>query len=218
MLADLSPTRREILRILKTEGHATIPRLSAALGFAHESVRQQVIDLVNEGWITAFCSTDDTAEAAAGRPATDYCLTPAGDHFFPKNYDGLIVQMLDVSPDPLELAAAITDDRVARLRGRKRSDALRSIYYDGDAYTDVERRGSDLVLTERCCPYLNVALERPIICSTTVSTLRRVFGCEVVRERRFQDGDGRCEFHVKTGRPVPRNTPRFKIEPPKEIQ
>ena len=59
-------------------------------------------------------------------------------------------------------------------------------------------------------------MERPDICSTTVSTLRRLTGCEVVRERRFQDGDGRCEFHVRTATASPdRKQVRFEREPPR---
>jgi predicted ArsR family transcriptional regulator len=71
------------------------------------------------------------------------------------------------------------------------------------------------VLVERNCPYLDVALVRPEICSTTVCALRRLTSCEVVRERRFQDGDERCEFHVRTATRSPkRKEPRFEKEPP----
>lgn len=95
-------------------------------------------------------------------------------------------------------------------------NALRAIYRDRDPDIDVERRGSDYVLIERNCPFLKVALERPGFCSTTVSTLRRLTGCEVVRERRFQDGDGRCEFHVRTAESSPeRAAVRFEPEPPR---
>lgn len=226
VLDELSATRRQILRILKNQVHATIPQLAASLQLAHESVRQQVLDLQHSGWITAICEVDidPNAPPAAGRPPVEYCLTPAGDHFFPKDYHGLLVQLLDSQGDAAlqELAAAVTDDRVERLRGRVRGlslprklDALLAIYLEEDAYTEVEAKGRDFVLIEKNCPYLNAALERPIICSTTVSTLRRLLRCEIVRERRFQDGDGRCEFHVKVKRRIPGGGPRFELEPPK---
>lgn len=226
-LEELPPTRRAILRIIKARGHATIRELAAELQLVHESVRQQVIDLQRRGWLTAPCDTDDRddSQSATGRPPVEYCLTPAGDHFFPKDYDGLVVSLIDATQQSgndaalRELAAAFTDYRVVEhrdVRGRSlraRVESLRTIYPDRDEFIAVERRGPDVVLTEKCCPYLNVALERPIICSTTVSTLRRLLGHTVVRERRFQDGDARCEFHVK-GRETGSDS-RFELEPPK---
>ena len=227
---ELTPTRREILRILKERGQATIPELAGRLRLVHESIRKQVLDMQRRGWITSRCEAQDDSEQGAmtGRPPIEYCLTPAGDHFFPKDYDGLFLQLLETMKDThgedavVELAATLTDDRVAGLRDRANGPslqdkvaALRAIYREGDAFTEVTSRGSDLVLTEKCCPYLNIALEQPLICSTTVSTLRRILGYEVVRERRFQDGDHRCEFHVKTGRPAPDASRRFEFEPPK---
>ena len=226
-LDELPATRREILRILKNEAHATIPRIASLLGLAHESVRQQMADLVNRGWVKTHCLVDDK-DASSGRPAVDYCLTTEADNFFPKNYDGLLVQALDVTEslgdDALvALLSGVTEIRVERLRGRAhgapladRVEALREIYYDGDPFTGVEsREPEEIVVTERCCPFLNVALERPIICSSSVSAMRKLVGFEVVRERRFQDGDGRCEFHIKLSRPDLRNSPVFKVEPPR---
>ena len=114
----------------------------------------------------------------------------------------------------------ITDNVVHRLRAQaasgplsERVAAARGVYVEDDPYTSVEQRGSDFVVVELNCPFIDVALERPAICSTTVSALRRYTGREVVRERRFQDGDGRCEFHVRTGRRG-RTTP-FELEPPR---
>ena len=224
LIDELSPTRREILRILKERGHATIAEIAKRLHLVHESVRKQVLDLQKAGWVTTICEVEETGPAM-GRPAADYCLTPAGDHFFPKDYDGLVLQILDAKKAAhgvdavVELAATLTDSRVERLRERVRGpslrskmEALRAIYIDEDEFTEVESSGRDIVLIEKCYPYLNVALEQPIVCSTTVSTLRRLLGHEVVRERRFQDGDQRCEFHVKVRKPVA-SAARFEFEP-----
>ncbi len=223
---ELSPTRREILRILKERGQATIPELAERLHLVHESVRKQVLEMQQRGWVTSLCAEGEPEASVTGRPPVDYCLTPAGDHFFPKDYDGVFLQMLEATKEAhgddavVELAATLTDDRVSKLRDRVRGsslrdkvEALRAIYREQDAFTEVESTGSDIVLTEKCCPYLNIALEQPIICSTTVSTLRRLLGHEVVRERRFQDGDARCEFHVRMRRPA--SAARFEFEPAK---
>ena len=115
-----------------------------------------------------------------------YCLTGEGEHLFPKKYPELLIGLFDTiaaeggADAATPVLARITDDRVAelepRVRGasmKRRMSALRAIYGAGDPFADVERRGEDYVVIERNCPYLNFAMERPEICSTTVSTLRR---------------------------------------------
>lgn len=116
--------------------------------------------------------------------------------------------------------ARMTDDVVAHLEPRvasldldQRMEVVRSIYAHADPFTEVLRHGDDYVLVERNCPYLNAAVRRPDICSTTVSALRRLTGCEVVRERRVQDGDGCCAFRVRTETQSPeRAEVRFELE------
>ena len=231
ILDEIPSTRAAIFRLMKEETYVSIPRIAAALGVTHEAARKQVVELQRNGWIDADCGPDEAKvrESVPGRPPVRYCLTAAGDHFFPKQYPELMIGLLDaIATDAeegvyREVLARVTDERVALLESKtnrlpmpRKIEALRAIYRDDDPYTDAERHGEDYVLTERNCPYLNVALERPDICSTTVSTLRRLTGCEVVRERRFQDGDGRCEFHVRTAQQSPeRKQVRFEIEPPR---
>ncbi len=231
ILDELPATRAAILRLLKKEGFASIPRIAEVLGVSHEAARKQVNDLQRNGWIDSDCAPGDTERDATilGRPPAQYCLTSSGDHFFPKQYPELLEAIIDSvraergDKGVTAVLGRMTDAVVDRLQRHveplpldREMDVLRAIYRDDDPFTDVQRRGDDFVLVERNCPYLDAALQRPAICSTTVSALRRLTGCEVVRERRFQDGDGRCEFHVKTAtQSVRRKKPRFEIEPPR---
>jgi predicted ArsR family transcriptional regulator len=102
--------------------------------------------------------------------------------------------------------AKVADARVAewgpKLAGKsldEKVDALRSLYLESDAFMEVVREGEDLLLYERNCPYLEVAMRRPGLCSVSVNVLTRLLGARVVREERFQAGHGRCVFRVKTG-------------------
>src|SRR6185503_17541501 len=97
---------------------------------------------------------------------------------------------------------------------------LRSIYRADDSFVEVETSDRGFRLIEWNCPYLRFATERPLFCSTTVSTLRRLTGCEVVREERFQDRDGRCVFHIYLDAPMrkARKKRKFEIEPPKDTK
>ncbi len=214
--------RRALLTRLKHAGPSTTAELAAHAGVTYEAVRQQMRALEAEG----FVSRRKAPPGGVGRPTSRYALTPAGDHFFAKRYDALAVELIDTAsevlgPEALEaLLTRLTDDRVRawapRLEGlsvEERLAALREIYLDDDPFTTVEAGEGGPRLIERNCPYLNVAARRPALCSVTVSTLTRLLGAEVVRDERFQEGDGRCAFRVRTDRPVDPEAFRFAWEP-----
>jgi predicted ArsR family transcriptional regulator len=185
-------------------------------------VRQQIAALLAEGWVAR--SDAAAASGRVGRPETGYRLTEAGEHLFPKRYDELASALVGAVAETLgpqalrKVLEALTDARVKTWASRLadvplagRVEALAGIYEEGDGFMDVRRVPGGWELVERNCPYLNVALERPALCSTTVSALSRLLGREVVRQERFQDGDGRCVFGGSARRP-PR-TVGFAPEP-----
>ena len=231
ILDEFPTTRGAIFRLMKEEGFVSIPRIAEVLGVSHEAARKHMVELQRSGWIVTECGPDEAKrrESSPGRPPVRYCLSATGDDLFPKKYPELAIGLLDTiateggADAVTAVLARFTDGRVAALEARmpaksmgRRFAELGAIYSDGDPFASVEKRGDDYVIVERNCPYLNFAMQRPEICSTTVSTLRRVTSCEVVRERRFQDGDGRCEFHVRTAQASPdRKEVRFEWEPPR---
>ncbi len=225
---DLIPEkRRSLLVALKKVGWATIPRLAERLALTTEAVRQHLWHLQKEGWVISDCGPDEVVEARGrGRPAAEYCLSAAGDDLFPKKYFDLTRTFFDALEYPGEILAALTDARVAALAPSRTTPlpqqirALRAIYLPDDPFTEIERSERGFRLIETNCPYLRFAKERPLFCSTTVSTLRRLTGHEVVPEKRFQDGDGRCVFHIYLDAPVTgkREGLRFEKEPSKDAE
>jgi predicted ArsR family transcriptional regulator len=218
-----SGTRQSILEALKREGPLAIAQLADRLGMSGEAVRQQLVQLQREGWIEALRERGPARHS--GRPPTRYRLSQAGDHVFPKHYDALTVAVLDavaseLGPATLErILATLTEARARewepRLAGRslrERVEALRGIYDGEDPFMQVEEVAGGFRLIEHNCPFLNVAMERPALCSVTVSLLSRLLGVSVVREQRFQNGDGHCSFHVITDRPRPAGAPSFQLE------
>jgi predicted ArsR family transcriptional regulator len=216
-------TRQSILEALKREGPLAIAQLAERLGMSGEAVRQQLVQLQREGWIEALHQR--AAARHSGRPAARYRLTPAGDHVFPKHYDALTVAVLDaiaseLGPQSLDrILGGLNEARArqwqARLAGkslRERVEALRGVYEGEDPFMDAEEVPGGFRLVEHNCPYLNVAMERPVLCSMTVSLLSRLLGVEVFREERFQTGDGRCAFRVLTDRPRGPDAPSFERE------
>ncbi len=202
----LPRSRAAIVEFLKRRGSATRADIAGHLGHTREAVRQHLAVLEREGWVTR---DEAPAGKRPGRPSIHFTLTAAGDHLFPKHYDAMSIELIDTLVERLgeaglhDMLKAITDRQVERwqaeLAGLDLADKLeklKGIYFADDPYTRVERDGEGFVLIERNCPFLNVALQRPALCSVTVSTLSRLLGVRVYREARVQDGDRHCAFRV----------------------
>ncbi len=216
--------RREILTFLKQHGEVTVQEAADRFEITHEGARRQFLQLEREGWIVRRPRRD--RQRGAGRPTLGFTLTPAGDHLFPKHYDVLSLELIEAvlktsGPEALrKLLAAITDKQVAKwepqLRGKsleERLQLLKGLYYEGDPYMAVRRSGEEIRLIENNCPFLNVAIQQPALCSLTVGTLQRLLGVRVVREERFQTGDRRCVFRILRDQPVSPDAP-FAFEAP----
>jgi len=204
-LAQLPDSRRAILTELKHRGVATIAQLADVLHLTGEAVRQQLLQLQREGWVSNDVPKGDRHRT--GRPASVFRLTPSGDHLFPKAYDELASNLLAFAgDDPLR---RLTDAKVKAaepsmhdLPLAAKVDALKGLYSNDDPYMSVETtRDGGYRLIERNCPYLNVAMENPSICTVSIDVLTRLLGVRVEREETFQGGDGRCAFRVYANQP-----------------
>lgn len=231
-LEQLPETRSALLRYLKMHGQATLLEMANYLDITREAVRQQLASLENDGWIHRTVKKVSGQEPgkepgkslSRGRPTALFTLTPAGDHLFPKFYDVLSLELLDtlvetLGPDALrQMLAKLTDKQVAHWQEKlrdlsleERIKALTGFYFEQDPFTHVETDERGYLLVERNCPYLNLATQRPQLCSVTVSALNRLLGVRVHREAKFQDGDQRCAFRVLSDQPLSEDY-RFEFE------
>jgi predicted ArsR family transcriptional regulator len=225
---NLPSAARSILDLLKRNGSATIRELARELHLSYEAVRQQIAALSTAGWIVgaAAAAAAGVAGAAAGRRPQRYRLSEAGEHLFPKHYDALTTELLgtllETGGEQAVLAALerMTQTRLARWRAvleglsfEQKLQALRGLYEEHDAHMQLQWEGRTPLLVERNCPFLNVARSHPVICSVSVSLLAGALGLRVVRERRFQDGDGYCAFRVCVDEPTTQE--HFALEPPR---
>jgi predicted ArsR family transcriptional regulator len=219
----LSSTRREILLRIKRDGGSTIAEVAKHLAISDEGARQHLILLERQGWVSR--RAQHSGDGKSGRPASIYEISAQGEEFFPKRYDELAIALIDIvtelhGADAVKAALARVSEEWFRawepkLRDKsldERLTLLQDYYLKDDPFISIERNGH-VALVERNCPFTNVAMERPQLCSITVNTLTRLLGLRVSRERKFQNGDGCCEFRVQTDKPVdPANVP-FTIEP-----
>lgn len=187
-------------------------------------MRQQLLQLHRDGWVEARIERSDE-RSRTGRPATIYRVSEAGDHLFPKLYDGLTVSMIDAVAEEIggdalnRILSRLTEDRVssvgASLRGlslAQKVAALKNWYLNDDPFMDIENTEGSYLLKERNCPYLNTAMRRPVLCSVSVNALSRILGYRVVRDEKFQNGDGRCVFRVMEDQPIDSATFEFRLE------
>lgn len=215
--------RLEILNYLKQYGPATVADLSSRLQMTGEAVRQHLLLLLQDRYIQR--QSERTSTAGAGRPSLSYSLTMEGEHLFPKSYDGLTVELIDtvlaqLGEDSLkQVLSSMAESRVQqwefRLRGLnlfERVVALKDIYMENDSFIEIEQDGEDILLIERNCPFANVAMQRPTLCSVTVNVLTRLLGKQVVRKETFQNGDGRCVFRILSNQPIDTESYSFFIE------
>ncbi|HEX5131745.1 MAG TPA: methanogen output domain 1-containing protein [Candidatus Krumholzibacteria bacterium] len=220
----LSDTRREILLRIKQSGGSTIAEIAAHLSISDEGARQHLILLERQGWVSR--RPQHASDGKSGRPASVYEVSQAGEDFFPKRYADLSIALVDLVRETYGEAAvknalaSITDKWVAewepKLRGKtldERLELLKSYYMEDDPFITIERNGH-VALVERNCPFRDVAMQRPQLCSISTNTLSRLLGHRVSRARTFQNGDGCCEFRIHTGNPSDPSDTAFRMETP----
>jgi predicted ArsR family transcriptional regulator len=212
-----------LLTRLKTRGPATIADLAADLALSGEAIRQQLAPLERELWIEREALPPS---GEPGRPPGRYRLTLKGEGLFPKQTGALAIALADAIHSELgevaleRVLARVTDTRVEALGGARSDlplaqqlERLRAVYGVDDPFIEVEQISDGYRLIERNCPFLDMAMARPVLCSSTVSVLTRLLGTKVVREDRFQDGHGRCSFRIYENQPVDVSNLRFSREP-----
>lgn len=223
-MTQVPDSRRAILELLKRNGTATIAQLADELALTGEGVRQHLLQLQREGFVEAKGKA--TGERPrTGRPATYYQLTVAGEHRFPKRYDVLATALIDAMSDEFGAEAAnrvmarvtdklVHDDepKVAQRSLEQRIEVMKNWYGPGDQYMEVEPADGGYRLIERNCPFINVAMQRPALCSISVNSLTRLLGVRVTREESFQRGYGRCVFRIHAQEPVNPNAWEFRLE------
>ena len=221
-MLNVAEVKQKILNLLKERGEATTAEIASNFEVSYEAIRQQLKQLEAAQLVERHGRPNPSG---VGRPLRYYTLSAAGDHLFPKQYDELAVELLDAIGDELgpvalrRVLTAITDRQVthwaAQLEGKslsERLEALKDFYVKDDPYTEVRKGAAGLQLVERNCPFLSTALQRPALCSVTVSTLERLLGRRVSREKRFQHGDGCCVFHVHVDEPLEPEAQPFRFE------
>ncbi len=210
--------RHRMLVFIKTRDRAFVQEVARHFDISHEGARKQLVHMEQSGWLARSQSLD-----GVGRPKDSYAVTLTGDRQLPKSYDQLSIGVLsNLREGPATLRqtlASLARKQIEawkpKLEGkspREKLESLRELYGEGDPFTSVEYGEHEALLIERNCPFLNVALEHPALCSLTVNTLEELLGHPVIRQEKFQTGHGRCVFRVLLDQKIPERDFRLESE------
>lgn len=196
------PTRERIARAMKLRDALTVREISASLGVTFEAARKTLAEMQREDLVM------HTSEATGrGRPAKKWALTPTGEKLLPTKTSELLSQMLgEISSQKNQFFSKHLFTEMADSKAKKildsastasdeaRIDALSGIYADNDEFVSIEKIDGQTAVVEKNCPFIDVSLDHPSICSLTTNVIGQVSGKKVKRAKSFQAGDGMCVF------------------------
>jgi predicted ArsR family transcriptional regulator len=203
-MAELHPTRKRIIRLIREQGRATLSDLQKRTGLSRSTLRQHLAILVRDGLIAGQFIRRPT-----GRPPLVYHLTPqsalppaqtyavllrtmvaamraAGTDHFDELFQRMGEQLTSEHPEIRRLS-----DPAARL------EAARRVFFPDAESTDVEQTADGVQFSLYTCPLAAVAMEYRDLCCAARGVLAALVGAEVGQTEWIIRGDPRCTFEVR---------------------
>jgi predicted ArsR family transcriptional regulator len=200
-----SETRELILRTLRSNGRCTVKELAEAAGISPVSVRHHLAALQADDLIQS-----EEVRHGVGRPLHMYSLTEEAHELFPTRYFRLANRLLGELKDNLpeealhtllaNVAESMASTYANQLEGLPLEQRLRRLVelLDEEGFeAEVERRGGELMIRELSCPYFQVGMLHPEVCTIDQAFIAKALSLPVERVRCVLDGDAHCAFSVQ---------------------
>lgn len=200
----MQATRKEILDILRKEGHGTVDSLARQLSLTSTCVRQHLTVLEREQLITG-----QQERRKLGRPQFVYTLTESADDLFPKSYHLLTTWLLD------EIKAVDGGNKTKQLLDRMARRWAETLAPQVSGHTveekvkglvallraeghlvEWEKAENGVFIYEYDCRFQRVAQSHPEICSLESTMLTQILGTPVNCTECLMDGQGRCAYGI----------------------
>lgn len=196
-------TRGQIILLLR-DSNKTVNELAAALNLTDNAVRAHLLSLerdrlvMQSGLVKGF-----------RKPQFAYGLTGEARHLFPKSYDSLFNQLLEVLKN--RLSPRVLKDvlyEVGRKIGSKNSPAaeesldvrldktLQALEELGGAAKVIKEEDKTFIKSESC-PFAESVAEHPEVCQLTKSVIEEIVG-KPVREVCSRQPLPQCCFEINT--------------------
>jgi predicted ArsR family transcriptional regulator len=215
-------TRRQVLQLLRTEGGLTAQQLAERLKITAMGVRRHLTTLERDGLIQV-----QARRQPAGRPAYLFTLTDAGFETFPKSYDLLATQVLDVirATEGEERVSQIFAGRMdqlyeqfaPRMTGKNLADRVRElarIQEEAGYMARWEKVKGGFLLKEQNCAIYRVACRFQDACHFEIELFRRLLDADLERVEHQVKGDLACTYFIPEASFRPKSIPTPTFHPP----
>lgn len=205
-VAEMQPTRKRILEIMRTCEVCTVEHLASELTLTTVTVRHHLDILSKEGLVEM---TETLRRDTPGRPQHSFQLTASAQERFPKNYQGLSVLMLDEIKDSLSAnqlesmlqGMAVRMAAQACLPGadaqpEQRMNAAVKYLNECGYAAEWAQEDEHFVLRTRNCPYHKVSKQHSELCNMDLMLVSQLLGAQPSRRERMTDGDHVCSYVI----------------------
>lgn len=195
-------TRGRIVSLIRGSTK-TVNELAAELGLTDNAVRAHLLSLERDGLIK-----QSGIQRGSRKPHFAYELTDEADQLFPKAYDILLNQLIDVLKGRLTSTEL---ENVLKEVGRSMAGAQGLSAQNGDmdhrlqhglraleaigGVARIENIGGKCVIRSEGCPLAAAVTEHPEVCRLAETLLSEIIGTEV-QERCDREGSPRCRFEI----------------------
>jgi predicted ArsR family transcriptional regulator len=203
-MADLHPTRKRIVRLIREQGRMTLSDLGRRTGLSRSTLRQHMAVLARDGLITS-----QFVRRPTGRPPLVYRLTPRSTLPPAQTYAAflrsIVAGIRASGPDQLDALfrqvadqLAVEHPEIRRLSDpAARLQAARRLFFPDAESTDVERTTDGVQFSLYTCPLATVAMEYRDLCCAARGVLSALVGAEVGQTEWIIRGDPRCTFEIR---------------------
>ncbi|MDQ3965905.1 MAG: helix-turn-helix domain-containing protein [Actinomycetota bacterium] len=196
-------TRGKVVTLLR-RGARTVEELAQELGLTDNGVRVHLATLERDGIVRQRGSKRHGS--GGGKPAYIYELTPEAEELFPKAYEPVLSELLDVlavqlGPQESEALLRSVGRRIAEgqtvpaneVRGRLK--AAVGVLNELGGLAELEERNGTLVIRGYSCPLAAVVPNHPEVCRMNETLLTELAGVPIY-EHCDRGERPRCCFEV----------------------
>jgi len=199
-------TRNVLVNMMKTQGVLDVTDMSKQLGITEMAVRRHLNTLERDGFIQT-----NIVRRPKGRPRHVYSLTAKAEDWFPNNYKGLALDLLE------EVVQALGSDQLDRLfEGRK--EKLFSKYADRMKGKNLRRKVEQLadiqnkdgymvewdkdangnyIFKQYNCPISQVANRYGQACKSELTLFQSLLDANVDHTECLTKGDSKCVYRIQ---------------------
>jgi predicted ArsR family transcriptional regulator len=196
-------TRGQLVTLLRRAG-STVEELAQAVSLTDNGVRAHLAILERDGIVRQRGSKRHGS--GGGKPAYTYELTPAAEDLFPKAYEPVLRQLLDVLAEQLgpeeseallrSVGRRIAEEQTVPADGvHARLEAAVDVLNELCGVAELEERDGSFVIRGYSCPLAGVSPDHPEVCRMAETLLTELAGVPVY-EHCDRSERPRCCFEV----------------------